>query len=913
MAILDKSIQRRDFLKGSAAAAAVIATAGLAGCSPSTDEPTTDGELTPHVVESDVAILEGKGEWKPLICNENCSGWCLNYGYVVDGAVIRQKTDDVHEDTAECPQQRSCPKGRALRQQLYNVDRIKYPMRRKGWQPGGGANANGDLRGKDEWERVTWDEALEAIGQELNRIYAEHGPRAVFCNSWRWLPVAQLLHAAGGCIHNADVESYGTWMYKPNQLGLTADSVWGQPDLWKGNDRTDLVNADYIVMSSANTVWCQGVMAYNYFREAREAGVEFVYLGPARNVTADGLDARWIPLRPGTDTAFLLAVIYEMMRLDEEQGNVIDWDFLNNYCVGFDMEHMPEDAALEECISEYVKGAYDGIPKTPEWASEICGTPVEDITYFATIQAKTNNVMNLHSYASSRYLGAENLPQAYLTVSAMGGHMGKKGNQSICIFGYAAADSVPFNYRSNGNVRSNPYIANPIGERCCIEGPALWSSILEGKYISTNTASHGDGTPNVEAKEMTVDGRAIISVNNNYLQSRQNLSDGIKVVRAADLVIACDWKPTLTCMYADFILPAATDWEYNDDPEYGPDVWPYAGVNGGIVGRPEVLRSQHPVVKNMYETRSDEWVLKELAKHMGLDAEELFPYDRKTMYFDGYLSMEVKGEDGSYGNMFSFTAEDAEAFGVDNPPQDGAMPFAEFIEKGLFQIPRTAGDSYSVIGYDDFVSDPEANPLPSASGKFELYCQAKADDLNVCGVNPDPIKPYANYFVPNQGYQDTFSDWENKVKGDYPLQAYTGHYMRRAHTCFDNMEWLQEAFVNPVFMNFDDAAERGIADGDTVLVSSRWGKTLRHAQLLQSIIPGAVCLPHGPHADLDESDPDNVIDRGGNEQILYGPIQSNYFFQLNGYNSLLVQIEKYDGEPIPEDYERDPFMIAGQE
>lgn len=921
MALLEKNVGRRNFLKGSAAAAAAAALTSLTACAPKTAEElgnTGSSAADFHQVDSDEAIIGEQGEWLPMICGENCSGWCCNYAYVVDGVVVRQKTDDTHEDTDATPQQRSCPKGRSLRQQLYNVDRLKYPMRRKNWQPGGGENAHGELRGKDEWERVSWDEALDAIASELNRIYDDHGPRAVFCNSWRWLPVAQLLHAAGGCIHNADVESYGTWMFKPYMYGIIADGVWGQPDMWKGNDRTDMVNADYITLSSCDPAWNQGVMAHYYFKQAQEAGVKFVYLGPDRNVAAASLNAQWIPVRPGTDTAFLLAVMYEMMRLDAEEGDIIDWDFLNTYCVGFDLDHMPADAKLNECISEYVQGKYDGIPKTPEWATEICGTPVELITEYARIQAKTNNVMNLHSYGASRYLGVENLPQAFITVSAMGGHMGKSGNASACLFGYDCADSGPMLYRSNGNVRSNPFIDNPIGEHCCIEGPALWNSLLNGKYISTNVASHGDNAAvlditNTKAQEMTCDARAIIAVNNNYLQSRQNLNDGIKVMRGADLVVACDWKPTLTCLFADFALPAATDWEYNDDPSQ-PQVWPYAGVNGGIVGRRDVIRSQHPFVKAMYEVRSDEWVLKELAKKMGLPADEIFPYDRKTMYFDGYLSMEYVTEDGeTYANAFSFTEEDAKNFGVDNPPQDGAIPFTEFIKKGLFQIPRKPGDNYGQIGYADFIADPEGCPLTSKSGKFELYCQLKADNYNVMEINDEPIKPYANYFVPRQGYQDTFSDWENKVKGEYPLQMYNIHYMRRAHTAYDNMEWLQEAFVNPVFMNVDDAAERNLDDGDTVLVRSQWGKTLRHVQTLESLMPGCAIIPHGPHSVLDETDPDDIVDRGGNEQILYGPIQSNYFPQLDGYNSLLVEIEKYDGESIVEDCEREPILLGNQE
>ena len=134
-------------------------------------------------------------------------------------------------------------------------------------------------------------------------------------------------------------------------------------------------------------------------------------------------------------------------------------------------------------------------------------------------------------------------------------------------------------------------------------------------------------------------------------------------------------------------------------------------------------------------------------------------------------------------------------------------------------------------------------PRPSRSGKLEIYCQFKADNVNRTGLNSEPIKPYANYFVPNRGYQDTFADWDAKVKGAYPLQAYTPHYMRRAHTCYDNMTWTQEAFRNPVFMNAQDAEERGIKAGDTVVCYNDFGRMLRIAQPLQGMMPGTVGIP----------------------------------------------------------------------
>ena len=76
-------------------------------------------------------------------------------------------------------------------------------------------------------------------------------------------------------------------------------------------------------------------------------------------------------------------------------------------------------------------------------------------------------------------------------------------------------------------------------------------------------------------------------------------------------------------------------------------------------------------------------------------------------------------------------------------------------------------------------------------------------------------------------------------------------------------------------------------------------------------LPGVVGIPHGVHSVFDESDPENIIDRGGSEQMLSDGLQSNYFPQVDGYNSLLIEIEKYDGEPLVEDFERGPFLAAG--
>lgn len=934
MDMLRASMSRRNFLRASAGAAAATAALGLVGCSAG----QAANESGASDVASDNDIIEGKGEWVPIHCHQNCNQMCMNRGYVVDGVVVRQKTDDAHEDSFDHPQQRGCLRGRSLRQQVYNADRIKYPMKRKHWQPGGGENAHGELRGKDEWERITWDEALTYVTDELKRVYKEYGQDAVICNGWRWAPGSAMLPVMGGAVYNSESESFGTWAFQTEALGMYS---WGDhPDIMMAPDKYDLPNADTIVLYGCNPAWAQHSSMY-WLKNAKEHGVDFVYVGPTYNVTASTLGARWIRVRPSTDTAFLLAVTYEMIRLDNERGDIIDWDFINERTVGFTPETMPEDATTDENFRDYVLGEYDGIPKTPEWASEICGTPIEDITWYAEMAGKNNAVTFLHSYAASRCFGAENLPQAFMTVSALGGHYGKSGHGSAAIYTWDAGDSGYRLIQHAGGDYS--YIDNLVGGPAVtgadrqIEGPAWWKSLSEGKYIATSAGSYdlGSGVEDKtklrsntplyhEAREMPVNPRLMFATCSNFMQTRGNLMQGIEVMRQADTCISMEIKYSLTASFADIILPIATHWEGNDDENWGELCWPSPfGDGNGQKQRKDALLAWKPLIKPMYECREEEAVCREILERMGCDPDDAYPKSNYDQWLGYFLGMRELAEDLSHWEpIITWTAADNEKYHADYPVQQGKVGFDEFMANGSYVCTRSENDRRNYVGYrddklgigEDGVSAVVADtawPRPSLSGKLEIYCQYKADNVNRTGLNPEPIKPYANYIEPVRGYKDTFSDWASKTKGKYPLQAYTPHYMRRAHSCYDNMAWTQEAFVNPVFMNADDAAERGIKAGDTVMCYNDFGRMLRKAQPMQGMMPGTVGIPHGVRSLFDESDPDNIIDRGGSEQVLSDGTQSNYFKHLDGYNSLLIEIEKYDGEPLVEDYERAPFFAAG--
>ena len=114
---------------------------------------------------------------------KGCSLTCSPCQYVVDNVPVRGKVVDYFEEDDCNRQLRSCHAYKVTREWIYSPSRIKYPMKRKGWQPGGGENSNGQMRGKDEWERISWDEALDLCASEIKRIYetysSPHAPSAL--------------------------------------------------------------------------------------------------------------------------------------------------------------------------------------------------------------------------------------------------------------------------------------------------------------------------------------------------------------------------------------------------------------------------------------------------------------------------------------------------------------------------------------------------------------------------------------------------------------------------------------------------------------------------------------------------------------------------------------------------------------
>jgi biotin/methionine sulfoxide reductase len=177
-----------------------------------------------------------------------------------------------------------------------------------------------------------------------------------------------------------------------------------------------------------------------YLRAARRRGAQFVNISPLRDDVSADLDAEWLPPRPGTDAATMLALAYVLLT-----EGLHDQDFLDRYCVGF------------ADFASYVRGASDGIPKTPYWASGISDISAEPVTELAREMARRRTLISV-SWSLQRARHGEQPVWLAVVLAAMLGQLGLPsggfghgyGSVAMRRLGAAKSASTSAGYESHG-------------------------------------------------------------------------------------------------------------------------------------------------------------------------------------------------------------------------------------------------------------------------------------------------------------------------------------------------------------------------------------------------------------------------------------------------------------------------------
>jgi anaerobic dimethyl sulfoxide reductase subunit A len=501
------------------------------------------------------------------VCHSHCGGACLLKLHVKDGVITRIETDDGEE-----PQYRACLKGRAYRKRVYAPDRLIYPMKRIG------------ERGKGEFKRISWDEALDTVVSEIKRVRESYGPSAV-TTIGSGGDITQL-HGAGlveRVLTRAGGYS-GTWGMHSAEGGVFA-SMATYGTMATGNTRDDLPNSRLIIMWGWNpAVTIAFANTSYYLARARESGTRIISIDPRYTDSTAVFAHRWIPIRPCTDTAMLIAMAYVIITESRQ-----DQSFLDKYTIGF------------EKFKDYVLGKEDNIPKTPSWAEDITGVPADTIAGLAREYASVKPAALIDGISPGRTAYGEQFHRAASTLAAMTGNIGILGGNApgiYCLGGILPTVNfgMPIAFRLKGGANPVDTAAPPrvLGNFNSIGGP---SSARVNRFYLADAILKGrsGGYP--------ADYKLLFVVNCSYLNQCADTNKITEALRKLEFIVVQEQFMTPTAKFADIILPTNTYMERNDLTTGG--IGPFYGY-------------MNKVIDSVGESKSHFEIATELAARLGI-------------------------------------------------------------------------------------------------------------------------------------------------------------------------------------------------------------------------------------------------------------------------------------------------------
>ncbi|WP_155003980.1 DmsA/YnfE/YnfF family dimethyl sulfoxide reductase [Klebsiella grimontii] len=731
-------------------------------------------------------------------CSVNCGSRCALRSHVRDDEVVWVETDNTGTDSYGDHQVRACLRGRSIRRRINHPDRLNYPMKRVG------------KRGEGKFERISWDEALDAIAASLKNVVAKYGNEAVYINYssgivggniTRSSPYASLVARLMNC-YGGFLSHYGT--YSTAQISCAMPYTYGSND---GNSTSDIENSKLVVMfgnNPAETRMSGGGISY-YLEQARED--------------------EWIPIRPGTDAALVAGIAWVL--IDE---NLVDQPFLDTYCVGYDEKTLPEGAPANGHYKAYILGqGDDATAKTPQWASRITGIPADRIIKLAREIGAAKPAYICQGWGPQRQANGELTSRAIAMLPILTGNVGINGGNS------GAREST-----YTITIERMPLPENPVKTQIsCFS----WTDAIDRGAEMTATR---DGVRGKEKLDVPIKfiwnyaGNTIINQHSDINKTHDILQDESK----CETIVVIDNFMTSSAKYADILLPDLMTVEQED-------IIPndYAGNMGYLI-------FIQPVTSAKFERKPIYWILSEVAKRLGDDIHQKFTEGRTQEQWLQHL----------YAKMLA---------------KDPALPSYDELKKmGIYKRKDPNGH---FVAYRDFRKDPVANPLKTPSGKIEIYSSRLADIAGKWQLEKDET------ISPLPVYASTFEGWDDPLREKFPLQMFGFHYKARTHSSYGNIDVLQAACRQEVWLNPLDAEKRGIKNGDMVRVFNARGELRIPAKVTPRIMPGVSAMGQGAWHDANMNG--DRIDRGSciNTLTTHRP---SPLAKGNPQHTNLVEIEK---------------------
>ncbi|WP_316858903.1 trimethylamine-N-oxide reductase TorA [uncultured Cohaesibacter sp.] len=719
---------------------------------------------------------------------------------------------------------------------VYSPTRIKYPMVRRAYLEGG-PGSKPETRGTDDFVRVSWDQALDLVANELKRVKETYGASGTFAGSYGWKSPGRLhncqsllrrmlnLGLDGAFVNSSgDYSTGAAQIIMPHVMGTL--EVYEQQTVWP----VVIENTETLVFWAADPIntnqisWLIGDHGgFPYFEQLKKAGKKIIVIDPIKTETVDYFGAEWIPIKPQTDVAMMLGVAHTIY-----SEGLHDEDFLSEYTSGFD-KFLP-----------YLLGESDGTPKTAEWASEICGVPADTIKSLAKVFTSTRTMLS-SGWSIQRAHHGEQAHWMLVTLASMIGQIGLPGGG----FG------LSYHYANGGAPSANSPVLPGISDGGAAVDGAAWlttagaASIPCARVVDMLENPGGEFDFNGK-KNKYPEVKLAYWVGGNPLAHHQDRNRMIKAFQTLDTFIVHDFQWTATARHADIVLPATTAYERNDIEHVGD----YSS---------RAILAMKKVIDPVFEARNDFDILADIADRLG--AKEAFT--------------EGKDEMGWIKGFYAECVKQGEAKKIDVPD------FDSFWEKGVAEFEIT-DEAKSYVRHADFREDPLLEPLGTPSGLIEIYSKnIEKMGYDDCPAHPMWIEPIERLDGPD---------------AKFPLAVSTKHPEYRLHSqlCGTiNREKYAIAGREPCWIHPDDAKARGIADGDVVRVFNDRGQILTGAVVTDKVRKGVLRVQEGGWFDPVEL---GGLDAYGDVNVLSPDIGTSKLAQGNCGYSIIADAEKFTGE-----------------
>ncbi len=547
------------------------------------------------------------------VCFWKCAGWVYK---TEEGNIWKIIGND---EDYNC-NGRFCPRGTGGVGMYYDKDRLKTPLIREG------------ERGSQYFREVTWEEALDKVAEGMKAIARQHGPECI----------ALFTHGSGGAYFGHLMKAFGS----PNIAAPSYAQCRGPREVAffatfgegvESPEKTDIRDTRCLVLIGSHIGENMHNGQIQEMSDAIDNGASIITVDP-RYSTAASKSKFWLPIKPSTDLALLLAWIHVII----EEG-WYDKDYVEKYTYGFDL------------LRQHVKNM------TPEWAYGITTIKPHIIRETAREMANSSPSVIVHPGRHVTWYGDDSQRlRAVAILNAILGSWGRRG-------GFYRPEKI--------RLPAYPHPPFPTPKR-------TWREAFPGKYPLAGLALASgicDATiPSLE-RDCTIKGWIVDGT--NLIETLPNQKNTLEAIQNLDMLVVIDTMPMEITGWADVVLPECTYLERYDMIRNGPH-------------REPQLALRMPATKPKYNTKPASWMAKELSKHLGL--EEYFAWNSIEELLDWQLkqvgsSLEemqrigVKTFPREYDDLYFANGEDIEFNTISGKIE---LYSNEFADAGFDPIPK---------------------------------------------------------------------------------------------------------------------------------------------------------------------------------------------------------------------------------